>query len=193
VFVTKDISAAHGFFCDGSEPHDPFPFDRQRICAPNKLVNQINHHLQQWRTQEAESFGIVSAFTELIKPLSNYPGLSEAQQIDFIETIDTPDLPPTDIHILEGDPFILIRNIDTRSGLVKGQRCRATQIKNRTVAFQFEDSETRALTRLPMEKTSNGTKFIPCQLLFRLIFPGTVHRSQGMTFQLAVVNYRTKF
>jgi hypothetical protein len=28
-------------------------------------------------------------------------GLSEAQQIDFIEKIDTPDQPPNDIHILE--------------------------------------------------------------------------------------------
>jgi hypothetical protein len=92
-------------------------------------VNQINHHLQKRRTQEARSFGTISAFTQLIKTLSNYPGLSEAQQIDFIEKIDTPDLPSNNIPILEGDPFILIRNIDTRSGLVKGRRCRAIQIK----------------------------------------------------------------
>jgi hypothetical protein len=76
-------------------------------------VNQINHHLQQWRTQEARSFGIISTFTRLIKPLFNFPGLSEVQQIDFIEKIDTPDLPSNDIPILEGDPFVLIRNIDT--------------------------------------------------------------------------------
>jgi hypothetical protein len=65
-------------------------------------MNQVNHHLQQWRAQEAQSFGIISAFTELIKPLPNCPGLSEAQQIDFIEKIDTPDLPSKDIPILEG-------------------------------------------------------------------------------------------
>jgi hypothetical protein len=52
VFVTKEINAAHDFFCDGLEPHDPFPFDRQWICATNKLVNQIDRHLQQWRTEE---------------------------------------------------------------------------------------------------------------------------------------------
>jgi hypothetical protein len=126
VLVTKDICAAHDFFCDGLEPHDPFHLDRQWICAPNKLANQINHHLQQWRTH---SFDIISAFTELIKPLSNCPGLSEAQQINFIGKIDTSDLPPKDIHILKGDPFILIRNIDTRSGLVKGRRCRVCKSK----------------------------------------------------------------
>jgi hypothetical protein len=81
--VTKEISAAQDFSCDGLEPHDPFPFDRRWICAAEKLVNQIDHFLQQWRTKEARSFGIISAFTQLIKPLSNCPGLSEAQQIDF--------------------------------------------------------------------------------------------------------------
>jgi hypothetical protein len=113
VLVTKEINAAYDFFCDELEPHDPFPLDRQWICAINKLVNQINHHLQQWSTQEARSFGIISAFTQLIKPLFNCPGLSEAQQIDFIEKTDTSDLPLNDIPISEGGPFVFIRNIGT--------------------------------------------------------------------------------
>jgi hypothetical protein len=111
VFVTKKISAAHDFLCDGLEPYDPFPLDHQWICPTNKLVNQINHHLQQWRTQEVRSFGTISAFTQLIKPLSNCPGLSEAQQIDFIKKINTFDLPSNDIPILEAGPFVLIRSI----------------------------------------------------------------------------------
>jgi type 1 fimbria pilin len=114
-----------------------FPLDRQWTCVTNKLVNQINHHLQQWRTQEARSFGVISASTQFIKPLSKCPGLSEAQQINFIETVDTVDLPSNDILSLGGDPFVLIRNIDTRSGLLKGRRCCVIQIKNRTVVFQF--------------------------------------------------------
>jgi hypothetical protein len=61
--------------------------------------------LQECRSQEAQSFGVVFALTELIKPLSNCPGLSEAQQLEFIEVIDTSRLPPTDIHTLEGDWF----------------------------------------------------------------------------------------
>jgi hypothetical protein len=65
-------------------------------------VNQINPHLQEWIIQEAHGLRVVSAFTKLIKPLSNCPGLSESQQIDFTERIDTPDMLPNDIHILEG-------------------------------------------------------------------------------------------
>jgi hypothetical protein len=56
VFVTKEISATHGFFCDGLEPHDPFPLDRYCVCATNKLVNQINHYLQQWRLGHSASY-----------------------------------------------------------------------------------------------------------------------------------------
>jgi hypothetical protein len=122
-------------------------------------------------------------FTELIKPLASYPGLSEAQQHDFIEKIDTPDLPPNDIHILEGDPFILVGNIDTRSVLAKGRRCRAIDIRNGTVIFQFEDNLTRTLTRIPMEKNSIGMKFVRLQLTLRLVFAETVHRSHEMTLQ----------
>jgi ATP-dependent exoDNAse (exonuclease V) alpha subunit len=111
----------------------------------------------------------------------------------LIEKIDAPDLPPHDILILEGDLLILLRNLDDRAGLAKGRRCRAIQMKNRTVVVQFDDDETRILTRIPMEKTSNGMKFVRFQLLLRLVFAGTVHRSQGMTIERAVIDYRTKF
>jgi hypothetical protein len=117
-----------------------------------------------WTSEEALSLGVVYALTYLIRPLSNCPGLSQAQQINSIESIEAPDLSPKEIHILEGDRFILLRNIDTRSGLAKGRRWRALELRNRTVVLQFDDDEKRSLTRIPMEKTSNGMKFVPWQL-----------------------------
>jgi hypothetical protein len=42
---------------------------------------------------------------------------------------ETLDLPPNDIHFVEGDPFILLRNIGTRPGFTKGRGWRAIQIK----------------------------------------------------------------
>jgi hypothetical protein len=36
-------------------------------------------------------------------------------------------------------------------------------------------------------------KFRQCQLPLRLIFAGTVHRSQGVTLQRAIIDYSTKF
>jgi hypothetical protein len=130
VTVAKDVEVAEAFFCSGIKPCDPFPLDRQWICASNELLNEVNHELQPWRSEEPLFLGVVYAFTDLIKLLSNCPGLSEAQQIDFIKSTETPDLGPNKIHILEGDPFILLRNIDKRSGLAKGRHCRALELGN---------------------------------------------------------------
>jgi hypothetical protein len=44
-----------------------------------------------------------------------------------------------------------------------------------------------------MEKDCNGMKFQRWQVPVRLIFAGTVHRSQGMTLNRAVIDCRTKF
>jgi hypothetical protein len=82
-------------------------------------VNRVSHDLQGCRSQEAHPFGVVFALTELIKPSSNCPGLSEAQQLEFIDVIDTSRLPSNDIHILEGDRFFLLPNTDTWPGWQK--------------------------------------------------------------------------
>jgi hypothetical protein len=111
-------------------------------------VNRVSHDLQEWRSQKTQLLGVVFAVTELIKPLSNCPGLSEAQQLEFIKMTDTSDLPPNDIDTFEGDRFILLRDIDTRPGLAKGRRCPALQMKNRTGVFRFDDDEARNSTRI---------------------------------------------
>jgi hypothetical protein len=76
-------------------------------------VNRASHDLEAFGSQEAQSLGVVIALTELIKPLSNCPGLSEVQQLEFVEVIDTSHLPPNDIHTLEGDRLFLLPNTDT--------------------------------------------------------------------------------
>jgi hypothetical protein len=54
--------------------------DRQWICAANNFVSQVDCALQQWRNQGAQLLVVVSASTELIKPLPNCPGFSESHQ-----------------------------------------------------------------------------------------------------------------
>jgi hypothetical protein len=66
-------------------------------------------------------------------------------------------------------------------------------MKNQTVVIQFDNGDTRALTRIPMEKTSNGMKFVRWQLPLRQLFAGTVPRSLKMTLQRAVIDCRNKF
>jgi hypothetical protein len=67
--------------------------------------------------------------------------------------IDTTNLPPKDTHILEEDPLSWLRNIDTGPELITDRRCCAIEMQNRTLVCQFEHGETRALGKIPMEKT----------------------------------------
>jgi hypothetical protein len=138
VIVTEKVDVALSFVCSGLQPNDPFPLDLHWICATNKLLNQVNNDLHEWRSQETHSFGVVSAFTELIKRLSKCPRLSEFQRLNFIEMIDTADLPLNGRQLFEGDLPILLRNIDTRSGLAKDRRCCAGQMKNSNSGFSVQ-------------------------------------------------------
>jgi hypothetical protein len=65
-------------------------------------------------------------------------------------------------------------------------------MKNRTVVFQFKNGETMAVTKTPMEKTSNGMKFTERELFLCLLLAGMVHRSHGMTLQRSVIDCRMK-
>jgi hypothetical protein len=75
----------------------------------------------------------------------------------------------------------------------KGSTLSCNTNEKRTVVFQFNKGEIMALTKTSIEKMSNGMKFIGRQLLLRLIFAGTVHRSQGMTLQRVVIDCHMKF
>jgi hypothetical protein len=79
--------------CLGLQSLDPFPLDCKWIYAVNKPINQVSSNLHEWRIQKTHFLGIVSAWTEHVKRLSNCHALSKSQHIDFIERADTPDLP----------------------------------------------------------------------------------------------------
>jgi hypothetical protein len=183
VTITTDIDEAQVFFCADLEPHEPFPLDYQWICPTNKLANQANLRLHNWRKQAAPTLGAFVALTTLTKSLRNCPGLSEPQQNEFVERMDIPDLPPSMLEIVQGNPFILLRNIDTRAGLAKGRRCTAVDMRYRTIVLQFDDGQTFTLTKIPFDKCLNGMTFRQWQVPIREVFAGTVHRSQGMTLQ----------
>jgi hypothetical protein len=172
---------------------DSFPLDRQWICATNALTSEVNANIQAWRGAGHNCLGTIYAVTDLVSPLPEAPGLSICQQRDFLEHLDAPDLPVYALCLYEGDPLVLLRNLDTSLGLAQGRRCSAKFIRNRTVVVCFDQGEERTLTRVPLEKVTNGMNFKRWQVPLRLMYAGTVHRSQGMTLSRAVVDCRSEF
>jgi hypothetical protein len=64
------------------------------FCPTNRLVDEMNEMRQNWRKEEAPYLGCSQSTMELLIPLRGNRCLSEAEQIDFIEHMNVPDLPP---------------------------------------------------------------------------------------------------
>jgi hypothetical protein len=90
----------------------------------------MNKRTQEWRGRSARDLGRLQARTHLISPWRAKIGLNETYQIDFLEQIQTPDLSLHILHFSECGPCLLLRNIGTLSGLVKGRRCWAVEAEN---------------------------------------------------------------
>jgi hypothetical protein len=194
VTLTEDPAAALDFFLDGVPPRADFPLDRQWISAMNKLANEVNGQVQAWRRAGGTpSLGFCRARTELITPFPNCPGLAAQFQIDYVEQLECPDLPPTELEVFGGDVSLLLRNVNTRAGLAKGRRCVAREMGHLTLVVSFGPEDEYTFGPIRMEKQLNGAEFVRWQVPFRLMYAGTVHRSQGMTLDRAVMDCRTQF
>jgi hypothetical protein len=194
VTVTEDPRYALDFFLHGIAARGAFLLDCQWIAATNKLANEVNAEVQAWRKAGgAPSLGVCRARTELITPFPNCPRLAEQLQIDYVERLECPDLPPTTFEVLEGDVLLLLWNVNTREGLAKGRRCIARKMGNRALVVAFGPETEYTFGAIRMDKKVNGVEFVRWQVPFRLMYGGTVHRSQGMTLDRAVMDCRTKF
>jgi hypothetical protein len=178
VIVTDDLETAQAVLRQDIPPGDTFPFDRQSICPVNRLVSEVNQQIQCWHSGSARFLGYVHATTDLITPPRERPGLSECQQLDFIERIETADVPLHCLSLFKGNALALLRNLNTRSGLARGRQCSAREQRNRTLVVEFDEGSETTLGRMPMEKVTNGMRFPRWQIPVKLVFVGTVHRSQ---------------
>jgi hypothetical protein len=138
VHLTQSIDNGLAFMCADLRPYVPFRLDRLWIAPTNQLAREINQRLHEWRAGSARDLGILKALTKLVTAIKSNPSLDEAHQIDFIETVDTPDLPLHILHFYEGDPCTLLRNISTLSGVVNGRRCWVLDAKDRVAVIRFE-------------------------------------------------------
>jgi hypothetical protein len=192
--VTDDPDVAFRFFCEGIDPSESFPLNRQWITATNRLANGVNITVQEWRRLGgARPLGICRARAELVRPLANCPGLPEQQQNDYIEGLESSDLPPAQLKLFKGDVLLLLRNVDTRHGLAKRKRCLAQEMSLMTVVVAFEGLTMDTFGRMRREQTSNGVSFVRWQLPFRVVYAGIAHRLQGQMLDRVVVDCRAAF
>jgi hypothetical protein len=115
VMVTEEVDVAMAFFLDAVVPAAEFPLDRQWIAATNQLSNEVNLKVQEWRRAGgAAALGVARARHELEISLAEPARLSKQLQLDYVAQLESPDLPPPELEILQGDVLLLMRNVNTR-------------------------------------------------------------------------------
>ena len=192
VHITRDLEEAKNFYLNGVDLSSDFPTDYLWIAATNKLVNEMNEYFQDVRSNHCSFLGEVQASTKLEIPLNKEKFFNKNLQIDYIQKMDFPDLPPHKLRIYSGDPFILTRNIDISSQLAKSKKCHAKSLEQDILKISLDEKDVY-LIRMDLEKEFNGMKFIRTQIPIRLCYASTVHKSQGQTLEKVVLDLRGNF
>jgi hypothetical protein len=73
--------------------------------------------------------------------------------------MDDPDLAPHVLKLYQEDPCMLLRNIGTMGGLVKGRLCWAVASGERLRLARLDNQQELTLPRTPMEKVSTPSSF----------------------------------
>jgi hypothetical protein len=116
VTITTSTEEAIDFLCANLQRAGHFQLDRLWIAPTNRLSTAINQRIQDWRSRDASHLGMIQSTNDLITPAKIRRGLSECHQIDFIQNVESADLPPHMLNLYKGYLCFLLRNISTRLG-----------------------------------------------------------------------------
>ena len=115
---------------------------------------------------------------------------------EFLRTLQTPSLPPSQLQLKLGAPVILMRNLYPKLCLCNGTRLRLTHIsrtclEGKILGGEF-DGETRLVPRILLNTTEGELPWIVSskQFLIRLCFAMTVNKSQGQSLDTVGVDLR---
>lgn len=115
--------------------------------------------------------------------------------VEFLNSIETPDLPPHELKLKPNAIVMLLRNLNVNEGLCNGTRLMITELCDHVIKAKILTGEhadkTVHLSRMTLE-TSKGLGFVLQRKQFpvRLAYAMTIHKAQGQTLEKVGVDLR---
>jgi ATP-dependent DNA helicase PIF1 len=92
------------------------------------------------------------------------------------------------IFLRKGCRVLLIKNLDIENGLVNGSLGTVTDLFTDAVRVQFDNGVTQIVNRVEWELEMDNSKVICQQIPFMLAYSITIHKSQSLSLESAVLD-----
>jgi len=148
--VSSLISVIYPTLQGGLEISDKFFLERAILCPRNTEVDEINQEVLKLFPGEERLYSSADSVKGVEDGEDHYP-------VEYLNSINTGGLPPSQLRIKLGVPLMLLRNLDVGRGLCNGTRLRLVKMTNRVL-----------LVRIISGPFAGETAFIPgllCQAM----------------------------
>ncbi|EAY21003.1 hypothetical protein TVAG_172600 [Trichomonas vaginalis G3] len=212
ITVTDDPKTALDFLLHGVDMRNKIPLKIQWIAATNNLVNKVNEEVEimklnsiydycqnQANPEEAKKsldFGKIYAITNIQTEDNKKKSeirIDKGQLADMVRNWKFADLPNPVVKLLYGMPMSLLRNLNTHDGLVKNKRCWIIGRAGEAAIVEFENGEKAIIPKIKIPKDLSNLIIERKQIPLKTVVAGTIHKSQGLTLDRVVIDFRDKF
>ena len=155
-----------------------------------------NEYFLKERGKHCELLGTIYAYTELDSHFDKstiIQSMKDGNKLEFIKHMSFKDIPPYKLSFQKGEPVFVLRNLDTKNGIVKNKRCWVDEVYKYSVFIKLDNNQTYTIPRIKFKTQTNGIHFTRTQIPLKPLFAGTVHKSQGMTLDRGVIDLRSSF
>jgi len=168
-----------------------FPNLKSESFNIQDLSNRIIVASTNKKCDELNSLGTDQMYDEEFKKLSFDCLIKDSQQAnfpsEFLNSLNISGLPPHKLRLKIGQPIILLRNINSVSGLCNGTRLVIKKIYSRlieaVISFGAFSGNTVLIPRMPLIPTDTNLPFdfMRVQFPIRPAFAITINKAQGQT------------
>lgn len=215
------VGRGDGISADGTIPFDP----RMRVDSCDTLITSIYPHLDEnvpppryfldriilaprntdvddlnaTMLEKMPGLEMVFQSADSIESESgteNNPA-SDSLPIEYLRSLDTPGLPPAELHLKAGCPLILLRNLAPGRGLCNGTRLILKQATRRVLEVEILGGEHSGelafiprISLLPSKLSGFSFRLHRRQFPVRLAFAMTINKAQGQSVRYVGLDLR---